>query len=128
MGEAFKRARARAFRHRRHDDYQRLVDGDLLTLARSTTVVREFSGRVAATGTELTPGADCLVRDAADGRYEVLHGNVVIAHLPQDAREMGESCTAAAPSLNGLLPCRIAKLGRFGAISFVVASGNHEND
>lgn len=120
MGEAFKRLRAKSFKHQRHHAYQRLIDHDLLKLARSNDVTREITGRRSDAGSDLEPGTPCFIRNGSAGDYDVVHGNVVIAKVPPEARDVIDSCSVAAPSLQGVIPCRVVRVGKFGAVSLVV--------
>jgi hypothetical protein len=121
VGEAFKRKRAARFDHQNHRHYQALVDRDLLRVSRATVTRFEVSARV-ANDTGLVVGSHCLVQER-DGEYDVLHGNIIVARLPAEARDTLVACKQVAPSLNGVFPCRVSRIGAFGSVSFKLESG-----
>ena len=121
MGEAFKRKRAARFDHQNHRHYQALVERDLLRVSRATETRFEVSARV-ANDTGLAVGSQCLVQER-DGEYDVLHGNIVVARLPVEARDTLAACMQAAPSLHGVFPCRVSRIGAFGSVSLRLESG-----
>ena len=125
MGEAFKRRRAAAFEHQRSRAYQALVDQDLIRASRATEVRFEVTTRLSNSTTGLALGSHCLVRERG-GEYEVVHGNLVVAQLPQEACDAIVACKQAAPRLNGVTPCRVSRLGAFGAVSLELDLGEDD--
>lgn len=119
MGEAFKRMRAQEFKHQNHEPYQKMVDHDLLSAARQTQLRRELTCRLAKSDAEVVEGSTCVVRASGDG-FEVLHGNNVVAKLGTEARDSVAAYQKATPSLNGLLPCRVTRVGVLGAVTLEV--------
>ena len=116
MGEAFRRKRAARFDHLNHRHYQAFVERDLLRIARATETHFEVSARLTNGTTGLVVGSHCLVRERG-GEYDVLHGNIVVARLPAEAKDTLTACTRVAPSFNGVLPCRVSRIGAFSGIS-----------
>jgi len=114
--------RAARFQHQSHRNYQALVDRDLLRISRGTETSFEVSVRLTNATTDLTVGSPCLVRER-DGRHEVLHGNIVVARLAPEAQETLAACMHAAPSLSGMIPCRVSRVGSFGGVSLTLDAG-----
>lgn len=126
MGEAFKRKRAAAFKHRRHRPYQALIADDLLRLARSTEAAVEVQARLSHRDVAPAVGAQCLVREV-NGAYVLIHGNMVLSTLPPEASSVLSRCRDAAPSLNGIIPCRVTRIDPFGGVYLRVEPGEfHE--
>jgi hypothetical protein len=117
VGEALKRKRVARFDHQNHRHYQSLIDGDLFRLARSTDTRFEINVRLSNGGEGLAVGSDCLIRPNRVGDFEVVHGNIVVAGVPSAARDALSAWERIAPALNGLFPCRVIRLGTFGAIT-----------
>jgi hypothetical protein len=113
--------RAAQFDHQNDRHYQGLVERDLLRVSRATETRFEVTARV-ANDTGLAVGSHCLVHER-DGEYDVLHGNIVVARLPEEARDTLAACKQAAPSLNGVFPCRVSRIGAFGSVSLKLDSG-----
>lgn len=116
MGEAFKRMRAATFHHQNHRPYQALINRDLLRASRGTETRFEVQTRLTDTTSGLVEGSHCIVRET-DGEYHVVHGNIVVSHLPVEARETISAYVRVTPSLNGIIPCRVSRVGAFGGVS-----------
>jgi hypothetical protein len=126
VGEALKRKRVAPFDHQNDRYYQALVARDLLRISRATETRFEVNGRLTNGVSGLSVGSHCLVRQNAGGDYEVLHGNVVVARLPAEAKDTLSACEQIAPSLNGIFPCRVTRLGAFGSISLEIDPGDDD--
>jgi hypothetical protein len=119
--------RAAPFNHQNDRHYQTLVDDDLLRIARATETRVEVTARLSNAATGLAIGSQCIVREK-DGEYDVLHGNMVVAQLPAEAKETLAACVQRAPSLNRVFPCRISRIGPFGGVSLQLDDGKgHES-
>lgn len=123
VGEAFKRMRAAAFENQRSRPYQALVKEDLLRASRSTETRFEVTARLANGGIGLAVGSRCIVRET-DGAYEVVYGNMAVGRLPVEANDAISACKEAAPSLNGVIPCRVTRIGVFGGVSLELDTGD----
>jgi len=123
VGEAFKRKRAAAFQHQRHRHYQGLVKRDLISMMRSSETRFEVTCALTNPNTGLVVGSRCLVRQNDNGECDVVHGNIVVAHLPPEARGTIDASRARGPSLQDLLPCRVSSMGAFGAVSLELDDG-----
>lgn len=128
MGEAFKRARAEAFRHKRHRSHQELVDNDLLRLSRGSKSNRVIKTRLMGDDTGLSVGSPCIVMPSSDGRLQLVHGNTPISVLSQEAADMVSAVFREAPSLNNILPCRIADIGPFRSATVKLETGGRERE
>lgn len=129
MGEAFKRIRAASFKQQRSGPYQALVDANLLTLSRATTTSYGLSARLSNDGTGLTVGSTCLVMPAAaEGQYEVVYGNRVVATLPPEAIPIIHAIEKLAPALKGMVPCRVVRESGFGGVFLEVDSANDSHE
>ena len=117
--------RAAAFNHQNDRHYQTLVDGDLLRISRATETRVEVSAHLSNEATGLAVGSQCIVYER-DGEYDVLHGNIVVARLPAEARETLAACARRAPNLNRVFPCRISRIGAFGGVSLQVDEGKDD--
>lgn len=126
MGEAFKRARAAPFQHQRSRPYQALVERDLLRISRTTESRFEVNLRLTNSSTGLQVGSRCVLR-ASEGDHDLLHGNMVVGRLPPEARVTVAACKQGSPSLNGIIPCRVTRLGLLGGVSLELDVEDHDN-
>jgi hypothetical protein len=123
VGEAFKRARAEAFEHRRWGDHQELLDANLLRISRASENQREIKTRLTDDNTGLVVGSSCMVMPSNDGQFQVVHGNTAVSVLPQEAVDVVRSVILEAPALNRILPCKVVERGPFGGISLKLDVG-----
>jgi hypothetical protein len=128
MGEAFKRARAEAFTHKRHRGHQELADGDLFRLSRGSESDRVIKTRLTGDDTGLSVGSPCIVTPSSDGRLQVVHGNTPVSVLSQEAADVVLAVFREAPSLNNILPCTIADLGPFRGVTLKPEAGGRERE
>lgn len=117
--------RAAAFTHQRSQPYQALVATDLLRLSRETHARFEVTVRLTNDTTGLAVGSRCILRET-DGEHDVVHGNVVVARLPAEATDAIAACKEAAPNLNGVIPCRVSRVGAFGGVSLELDVGDED--
>jgi hypothetical protein len=123
--EGFRRKRAASFVHRRSRPYQMLVEQDMIRAARATQTRFEVRVRLSNKGTGITVGTRCIVRES-NGKYDLVHGNIVVAHLAPDADDTIRACKQAAPSFNGIIPCCVSRVGEFSSVSLKLDSGDDD--
>lgn len=116
MGEAFKRARAEAFEHKRNTEHQESLDADLFRMSRRTQHDYAISTRITEPGWALDVGCRCLIAPL-NGTYQVIYGNTTVSKLPAEGAALVRSLLDGAPSFNNLLPCRVVERGAFGRVS-----------
>jgi len=118
MGEAFKRMRAAAFRHRQSIDYQNLIAHDLRTIARKMAKAPlEISVSLKDESHVPAVGDTCIVGRVESSSFELIYGNQSIASLSAEAEELIEGCSAATLNLHDLFQFEVTEVSPFGGLT-----------